>query len=88
MWCVGLRILARNDVETLKIRVFCSALVPIWHTLIWQVLALDWHVLVLSSTVFPSRSDAMTEILIEGISQNEIPLILRSNIVTAPNDDL
>jgi hypothetical protein len=28
MWCVGLRILARNDVETLKIRVFCSAYKP------------------------------------------------------------
>jgi len=29
MWCVGLRILARNDVETLKIRVFCSAYKPL-----------------------------------------------------------
>jgi len=37
MWCVGLRILARNDVETLKIRVFCSAYKPAIANTIQQV---------------------------------------------------
>jgi hypothetical protein len=28
LWCVGLRILARNIIVTLKIRMFCSAYKP------------------------------------------------------------